>query len=267
MIWHWTTSHFNKGGRQVNTFNQGITCGAPRGVRLNTRIINNQGNFNRRLMEQIFFPKPMITKIITMVRSQHDHCVLHPACSLKVAQQTSKLVITLLNQPHIGWDHLVPHIFSLKSRGNLIAHVSPINWVGIFPLNFMAPGWLYVVGAKHIVVRRRHNVWPVGLYVAHMRHPRTLSLIDKIDSLSSQPWCFAVLLTNVGRFIGITKHPARRNLLITDAGIGIISPRVFTIIALRLKILIIGTAALIIKPVRPIAPKPVITHPIVKPTF
>ena len=72
------------------------------------------------------------------------------------------------------------------------------------------------------------------------------------------------MLTNIGWFVGIAKHPTRCNLPITNTGVCVIGSRVFTIIALGPKMLIVGTSELIIKPIRP---EPVITHPIVKPTF
>ena len=75
------------------------------------------------------------------------------------------------------------------------------------------------------------------------------------------------MLTNIGWFVGIEKHPTRCNLLITNTGVCVIGSGVFTIIALGLKILIVETSELIIKPIRPIAPEPVITHPVAKPTF
>ena len=100
-----------------------------------------------------------------------------------------------------------------------------------------------------------------------MRAPRALGLVDKANGFGSQPRCLAVLFADIGRFVGITEHPARGNLAIADPGVGVVGPRVITVIAPRFQVFIVGRAFLVIEPVRPRPPEPVVPRPGIEPAI
>ena len=124
-----------------------------------------------------------------------------------------------------------------------------------------------MIFAIHIVIGRGHDEGPMGFDIADMSAPWPLGLFDEIDGAVGQPGRLAVFLANVGRLVRIFEHPARGDLTVCDPCIGEIGPRVLALIALRLQVFIIGAAFLVIKPIWPIAPKPIVPDPDVKPAF
>ena len=114
MIRHFAASGFDKGWGKIDGFHQSVTDRTPRGVSLWTRVIDNERHLHGLLVEQFLLAHPVIAQIVAMIRGQHDHRVFHAIGLFQIVQQAPKLIIALLDQPHIGWDHLLAHLITLK---------------------------------------------------------------------------------------------------------------------------------------------------------
>ena len=91
-------------------------------------------------MEQILFPQPMIAQIIPMIRGQNNHCIGHLTCFIQMIQNATQFIVTLFDQSHVGWDHLVAHIVALKRLRDLVLLIGSIDGLGIFQFNLVAQG-------------------------------------------------------------------------------------------------------------------------------
>ena len=184
-------------------------------------------------------------------------------------QKTAKLMVTLLDQPHICGNNLLAHLFFLESQRYLIALIGAKDGMRILQFNLMAGRRRDMARVKHIVVGRGHNIRPMRLDIAHMGEPRllTVHLVNEFQCFRGQPRSFAVLLHNIRRFIGIFKDPAAGDILAIHPRIGKISPWIFGLIALGVQVCVIGRAFLVIKAIRPMPPETIVANPCVKSTF
>ena len=202
-----------------------------------------------------------------MIRGQNDHCIGHLTCFIQMIQNASQFIVTLFDQSHIGWNDLVTNIVALKRLGNLVLLIGPIDGLWIIQFNLMAQGGRYIFGDEHVVIGRRYNIGPMRFDIADMRAPRAFCLIHEINRARCQPRRFTVLILDVGRFIGVLKHPTRCFFAILNTRIRKISPRVHALIPFAIEISVIWGAFFIIKPIWSQTPQTIIADPNIKPTF
>ena len=165
-----------------------------------------------------------------MIRGQNDHCIGHLTCFIQMIQNAAQFVVTLFDQSHVGWDHLVAHIVALKRLRDLVLLIGPIDGLGIIQFNLVAQGRRHICGGEHVVIGRRHDIGPMRFDIADMGAPRAFRLIHEINRARCQPRRFAILVLDVGGFIRVLKHPTRCFFAILNTRIRKISPRVHALI-------------------------------------
>ena len=258
----------DEGGGEVDGFDQRVAGGAPGGVGLGAGVVDDHRDLDRGFVEEVLFAQPVIAQVVAVVRGQHDHGVLQPAGLVEMVEQHAELVVALLDQPHVGGDHLVAHLVALEGAGDPVLHVGAEDGMRVVALGLVTQGLGHVVGAEHVVIGGGDDVGPVRLDVADMGAPALGGLVDEGDGLAGEPGGLAVLLADVGGLVGIAEHPARGDVAgVADPGIGEIRPGVGRGIALRLEVLVIGRAVLIVKAVGPLGPETVVAHPGIEAAF
>jgi len=202
-----------------------------------------------------------------MVGGQDNDRILVTPSLLQVVKKHTKLVVALLDQPHIGDDGLGPCLFVAKGLGDLVGEEGFIDGVGVLAFRLVTYQRLDVVRPVNVVIGRWHDIGPVWLDEADMSAPRALGLVDEPDGLACQPGRFAVLFADVGRLIRIFNEPARGQPPVFDRPVGISRPRVVRIISLFLEIAVIRAVILAIIAIPAIPVQSVIPHPRVEPAF
>ena len=267
MIGDGALGDLDKGGGKVDRLDQRVTGGAAGRVRRRARIGDDQRHFDGRLVEQVLLAQPVVAQIIAMVRGQHDHRVICLSGGVQVIQDASQMIVALLDQPHIGGNHLLTHLILLEGCGDLVVHERVKHGLRIFAFRVGSHRRRHIVRPEHVVIGRGHDVRPVRFDIADMRAPRPLGLIHEAQGFTGQPRGLTVFLADIGGFIGIVEHPAAGDLAILDARIGIYGPRVFSRVTLRLQVRVVGRVLFVIEPVWPLGPQPVVTDPDVKAAF
>ncbi len=72
--------------------------------------IDDQRDLHGLLVEQVLLAHPVIAEIVAVIGGEHDHGVVEQAALLQEAHQHAHLVVDLLDQAHIGRDHLLAHL-------------------------------------------------------------------------------------------------------------------------------------------------------------
>ena len=62
-----------------------------------TGIDNNEGDADGWFVQKLFFAKPVVAKIVAMIRREYDHCVFEQTAVLQRRKQNTKLIIKLFN--------------------------------------------------------------------------------------------------------------------------------------------------------------------------
>ena len=223
-------------------------------------------------MEQILFTKPVIAKIIAMVRGDDDRRIVQLAAVTKLFEQQPHLVINLLDQPHIGAKGALPHRILFEGGADDILRKRGIDRVRIGKLVLMSGHRQEAVRPIHVVIGRRHDIGPVRLDIAEMTHPGPLAfrrtILKEADHLAGQPRSLGIFLTDVCRLAGIRVDPTRSNVaIIVYSGIGIVMPWVFSLIALLAEIGVVGRWLVVIIAIRAGTPQPIITHKHIETAF
>ena len=239
------TGHLDKSRYQIDGFDERVTHRAACGVGLRRRIIDDHRHAHRRIVKQILFAKPVVAKIITMVRGDDDHRIVDlPACP-QMIEQHPHLVVDLLDQPHIGAKRGLPHRILFEGGADDIAGKGRVNRVWIDKFIRMPDNRHETVRPVDIVIGRRHDIGPVRFDIGQVAHPWPLAprraLVQKADHLAGQPGCLGILFADVRRFVGVRIDPARGDIpVIVDSGIGVIMPGIVSLITLFAEIFVIG---------------------------
>ncbi len=166
--------------------------------------------------------------------------------SAQIGEQPAHLVIALLDQPHIGPQHLIAHTVLAEGLTYHIIGKGSIDRMRVVQLSRIAHHRQIAVRPIHIMIGGRHNIGPVRLDIGEMAQEGlavwlAAPLFQKINHLAGQPGGFRILLADIGWQAGIFIGPARGDIAsLINAGIGIIMPRIFAVIALLPQILHIG---------------------------
>ena len=228
MIRNLVACRLDKRSGEIDGFDKRVAGCAARPVRLGAGIIDDHRHLDGLLVKQILLTQPVIAQIVAVVRGQHDHRVTHPARRLKMIQQNSQLIVALLDQTHVGRDHLLAYVVALKRRRDAVGHIGAEDRVRHVTLNLVARWGRDVVGPVHIVIRRWHDIGPMRFDIADVSAPRRFGLVDKLDGSLRQPGGLAVFLADVGGLVGIVEHPARRLVTIrVNPRVGEVGPGVF----------------------------------------
>ena len=180
-----------------------------------------------------------------MVGGEEDQRVVEAAEPLQLVEQAAEPVVDLPDQSHIGRPHRVRRIGTLKGDRFLMLAVGGEHGVLVDELRLVAIERQAVLGAVHVVIRRRRHVGPVRLDVAEMQEPRLLAhVLDEAHGLARHVGRLGMLLGDARRQVNVAHVPARELLAIgTVGGDHVVAPRIVGIVALRAQVG--GIAALV----------------------
>ena len=102
------------GGREVDGCNQRVAGCAAAGICFRRRAVDDQRHLDGGLVEKILFALPVVAQIVAVIRGDDDHAIDHVAGFLEESEQAAHLVVGLLDQAHIGGNHLGADILARK---------------------------------------------------------------------------------------------------------------------------------------------------------
>jgi hypothetical protein len=167
---------------QINAFDQRIAGGAACDITRASGVIDDQRYLHRLFVEQVFSTRPVIARIVIMIRGQHNYRV----CRFQMVQKAPQLIIALFDQSHVGRDYLFTHLVALERLRDIVAHIRAKGGVGVFLFDSITMRIRYVIGAIHIMVGGRDDVGPTRLDQADMRAPRAFGLLHQLNGLPRQ---------------------------------------------------------------------------------
>ena len=244
----WASQGTHEGCRQVDHFHQSIANLSTADIGLRPRVGNDQRHLHGGLVIEILIAHPVIAHVVAMIRGKgNDRVLAEPFC-LHPRKQPPQMVVKLLDQAHIGRDNVLPHMVSRKTLANAGSMICAHQRMVRLALGFGPDGWDDVPFVVHLVIGRRHDVWPVRLDVGQVAHPRTAilaRLTHEIHCAIGHISRLGVFFWNVRRKSRVLQKPGREQLAIRiQPGIREILPRVIRRIAMGHQIVVIGRPAL-----------------------
>ena len=115
-----------------------------------------------------------------------------------------------------------------------------------------------VLGAIHVVIRRRHNVGPMRFDIGQVQAPGLVSgSVDEFHGACGRVGRFRVLFRNAGRLVGVFQKPTRQNLAVVSfARVGPLLPRVGTAVLQAAQIVIVMAGFTIAGRMKSVEPVP-----------
>ncbi len=230
-----------KGRQQVDAFDQLIADRAAGGIGLCGRIIDDQRHLRGGVLEEGFFAEPVIAEEIAMIGGHHDHRVVHPPGLFQPVEQYAHLIVALLDQAHVGFQHLFADVIARERPADRCHHETLEDGVSVVEFLLAPDCGKEVVRPVHVVIRRRHDIGPMRLDIGQVAAPGLIAFFfDEFHCAPGQVGRFAVLFGDVGRFVRVLQEPSGQNIaVVVDPGIGIVVPGIVAVIAFAAEIFVV----------------------------
>ena len=106
-----------------------------------------------------------------MIAGNHNHGALEQAPLMEKAPQPAKVIVDLLDEPHIGGDDGRAHFVPGEIHALLMSHVGGVDRVRIALFLLTSIGRYHVVCVVQVVIGSGRDVGPMGLDIGKMQTP------------------------------------------------------------------------------------------------
>lgn len=181
-------------GNEIDALDQSVRGVASRSVRFRARVVDDQRDASRAIVEQILLAQPMVAHIVSMIGAENDHRVVHAAQFGQPREQAAHLIVKLLDQAHVYRRYDIPDVVARKRLASPNVHPRLHQRMIGLALRVAAVDKRQVSGGIHVVVGGRGEIRPVGLDVAQVAKPRLVALsFNEVHASRGQPRGLRVL--------------------------------------------------------------------------
>ena len=192
----------HEGGGKVDHLHQLISDEAPRAIGIFARVGNDQRHLHGHLVVEILVAHPVITHVVAVVRCEGDDGIFAEALFIHPGEQAAKVVIQLLDQPHIGGDHMFAHMITSKAAADPRIKIGLHQGMIGLPFGFGSDWVDDVPLVIHVVIGCGHDIGPMRLDIGEVTDPGPpvlLGRFHKCHGAVGHIGSFRMLLWHIGR--------------------------------------------------------------------
>ena len=240
VIRHRQAHGLDEGGQEINRFDQRVRGGTV-GLR-RRRVGDDHRDAHALLVHEFLFAEPVVAEVIAVIGGEHDHRVVLPPLLPEKGQQLADVVIDLLDQAHVGGNHIEAVSVARKRHALGMRAKALVHRVIVVTLCAGADRRLDILTPVHVVIRRLDDVGPVRLDVGEVQQPgRIALLLDEVHRAPRHVGSLAVLVGRARRAVRVAKVPAAGDIAgFVGAGIGPRMPGVVTCHAEIAQVFVVG---------------------------